>query len=280
MTDAPVLRGLRRAIDLADDVLLGTLAARCRLVLLTAAHKRAIGQQPRDRAREQHIHARAQRVARRLGLPADTARAAMVLAVSDGCRLQGLADDLDQGADTGAPRMLRDVNTAPPSPETSYPWLRWWPSPARWAPLLRAISPLVQQRLLETSMARALSAPLAAGEMDFLSGRRLGIDVTDLDLHCVVELRDGRLCATTATAEASVRGSVTDLLLLAARLEDADTLFFQRRLVMTGDTELGLTARNVLDRLSWAQVPLDLRIGLNRAARLARVARAAHQANA
>lgn len=278
MADAPVLRGLRRGIDLADDVLLATLAARRGLVILTAAHKRAIGQQPRDPVREQRIHARAQRLARRVGLPADTARAAMALAVADGCRLQGLADDLDQGGDTASARMLRDVNTAPPSPETSYPWLRWWPSPARWAPLLRAISPHVQRRLLETSMARALSVPLAAGEMDFLSGRRLGIDVTDLDLHWVVELRDGRLCATSAAPEASVRGTATDLLLLAARLEDADTLFFQRRLVMTGDTELGLTARNVLDRLSWAQVPLDLRIGLNRAARLARAARAAHQA--
>lgn len=280
MTDAPVLRGLRRAIDLADDVLLGTLAARRRLVMLTAAHKRFNGQPTRDPAREQHIHLRAQWVARRLDLPADTARAVMALAVADGCRLQGLADDLDQGADTAATRMLHDVNTAPPSPDASYQWLRWWPSPARWAPLLRAISPRVQQRWLETSMARALSAPLAAGEMDFLSGRRLGIDVTDLDLHWVVELREGRLCTSSATPEASVRCSVTDLLLLAARLEDADTLFFQRRLMMTGDTELGLTARNVLDRLSWAQVPLGLRIGLNRAARLARAARTAHHASA
>ena len=67
-----------------------------------------------------------------------------------------------------------------------------------------------------------------------------------------------------------MRGSVTDLLLLAGRLEDADTLFFQRRLVLTGDTELGLTARNLLDRLPWESVPLGLRIVLNRGARFAR----------
>ncbi len=74
-----------------------------------------------------------------------------------------------------------------------------------------------------------------------------------------------------------MRGSATDLLLLASRLEDADTLFFQRRLELTGDTELGLTARNMLERLPWASIPLGLRIALNRGARFARAARAAHR---
>ena len=119
-----------------------------------------------------------------------------------------------------------------------------------------------------------------------MSGRRLGIDVSDLDLHWVLELHEGRLRATTQAADASVpadiggmtfvRGSVTDLLLLAGRLEDADTLFFQRRLVLTGDTELGLTVRNLLDRLPWESVPLGLRIVIHRGARFARAARAAH----
>ncbi|HRQ64399.1 MAG TPA: SCP2 sterol-binding domain-containing protein [Xanthomonadaceae bacterium] len=135
-----------------------------------------------------------------------------------------------------------------------------------------------QQRLLERLMAVVLAQPLAAGDLDFLDGRRLGIEVADLGLRFVVTLRNGRLCADTeAPAEACVAGGVTDLLLLASRLEDADTLFFQRRLVLTGDTELGLTARNLLDRLPWESVPLGLRILLHRAARLAQAARAAHR---
>ena len=126
-------------------------------------------------------------------------------------------------------------------------------------------------------MARVLAAPIAAGNLDFMRGRRLGIEVNDLCLRWVIELRDGRLVVDDGHAEASVRGSATDLLLLASRLEDADTLFFQRRLVLTGDTELGLTARNLLDRLPWESVPLGLRIALNRGARVARQARAAHR---
>ena len=42
---------------------------------------------------------------------------------------------------------------------------------------------------------------------------------------------------------------------------------------LAGDTELGLTARNLLDRLPWESVPLGVRILLHRGARLARDAR-------
>jgi len=38
-------------------------------------------------------------------------------------------------------------------------------------------------------------------------------------------------------------------LALALRREDPDTLFFSRRLVLEGDTELGLALKNALDAL-------------------------------
>lgn len=169
------------------------------------------------------------------------------------------------------------MHTANESPARA---ARLLPPPSRLAPWLRVLPPTLQQRLLERVLARVLAAPIAAGALDFMRGRRLGIDVADLDLHWVIELHDGRLTVGGAAPEASVRGSATDLLLLASRLEDADTLFFQRRLMLTGDTELGLTARNLLERLPWESIPLGLRIALNRGARLARDARAAHQGDA
>jgi predicted lipid carrier protein YhbT len=153
--------------------------------------------------------------------------------------------------------------------------LRWLPPPARVAPLLRRIPTRWQRRALEAAMARVLGPALAAGDLAFLEGRCLGIDVADLDLHWAIGLRDARLATVADAPEARVRGTATDLLLLAGRVEDADTLFFQRRLVLTGDTELGLTARNLLEGLRWDAVPLGLRIGLARGARLARAAREA-----
>lgn len=162
----------------------------------------------------------------------------------------------------------------------AHPLLRLIPPPRRIAPLLRVLPCSTQKRLLERAMAKVLAAPMTDGTLDFMAGRRLGIEVSDLGLRWVVELQGQQLVVVNAPAEATVRGTATDLLLLAGRLEDADTLFFQRRLVLTGDVELGLTARNMLDRLPWETVPLGLRIALNRGARFARAARGAYRAKA
>ena len=120
-----------------------------------------------------------------------------------------------------------------------------------------------------------LAAPLAAGALDGLAGRRLGVEATDLDQRWIVAVgqRSLEVLPPATPAEAMVRGEVTDLLLLASRLEDADTLFFHRRLQLTGDVELGLTVRNLLDQLPWESLPRPLRTALEGGARLARAAR-------
>lgn len=46
---------------------------------------------------------------------------------------------------------------------------------------------------------------------------------------------------------------------LLARQEDPDTLFFSRELEITGDTELGLIVKNMLDAVEWPQLRLPLR---------------------
>ncbi len=42
---------------------------------------------------------------------------------------------------------------------------------------------------------------------------------------------------------------------LLARQEDPDTLFFNRELEITGDTELGLIVKNMLDAIDWPRQP-------------------------
>lgn len=275
----PALAHARRAIDAVDDALVLLLALRRRLARAAAQGKRAGALPPSDPARERAVHQRAQRLARRCALPAGTARALLEVAIADARSSQGLGPDLGQGDAGQAPRMIAADMDAPSSDlDAPSPWLRLLPPPVRWAALLRACPPALQRSLLERAMARVLAVPLQAGALGFLQGRTLGIEVTDLGLRWAVTLEGARLCAVDTPPDASVRGSATDLLLLAGRLEDADTLFFQRRLVLTGDVELGLTARNLLERLPWERVPLGLRIALNRGARLAQAARAAHHA--
>lgn len=268
----------RFLIDRVDDALLLLLATRRRLALRARTCKQSARLPLSDETRERDVRCRTQRMARGLGVPSHTARALSELAIADARLSQGIAPDLNQGGEAGARGMIRFTmeyihDASEPSASR---WLRLLPPPARWAVALRTCPPALQRTLLERAMARVLAAPLESGALAFLQGRRLGIDVTDLDLHWVVTLDRGRLRAIEQPAEASVRGTATDLLLLAGRLEDADTLFFQRRLVLTGDTELGLTARNVLDRLPWEEVPLALRILINRGARFAQSARSAY----
>lgn len=286
MTRHPIetgrIRSLRRAIDAVDDALVLMIAARRALVQRAALLKHAIGDLGRDPERERQVMVRAQSLAAHLAVPTDTARLLMQVAIADALQQQGLPVDLDQdiaGIDRGimAPAMPTSESEFD---ESTGRWLRLLPPPKRLAPLLRAVPKALQGRWLERAMLRVLAAPLSTGLLDFMRGRRLGIEVSDLNVRWVIELCDRQLRVVEDEPEASVRGSVTDLLLLASRLEDADTLFFQRRLTLTGDTELGLTVRNLLERLPWDSVPLSMRIVLNRGARLARAARAAHQGEA
>lgn len=172
-----------------------------------------------------------------------------------------------------APILGSDMPAAP----LSQALLRLLPPPARLKAPLELVPRSIWRRGSERMIGLVLAGPLAAGRLEDLVGRRIGVEVTDLGLRWIVGIEPRRVAVLEAAAEpeATVRGSATDLLLLASRLEDADTLFFQRRLQLTGDVELGLTVRNLLDQLPWETIPLGLRIALDRGARLARAARAA-----
>lgn len=284
------LAAARRAIGLADAGVLALAAMRCRLVRVVAAAKARSGRPLRDECREARVRERGGHVARAVGLPQATASGLLDQLIADAWRVQGIGVDVGHGVSPGAGGTLHDRSRVtlieaeagmnPSSqrvPHGPHRWLRLMPPPRWWAPLLRQVPNRIQEDALERAMRHALAALEPDGALEILEGRQVGIEVADLGLRWVVSRQGGvmRACAGGAAAEATVRGSATDLILLAARLEDADTLFFQRRLVLTGDTELGLTARNLLDRLPWEQVPLALRIALNRLARLARAAREA-----
>lgn len=263
--------GARHAIDHVDDAVV--VLAGLRRHLVGAAHhgKRLAGLPVRDGEREARVLSRARSLAARVSVPGDTADALMRTLISDACRQQ--AQSGIAGARTG-PSMTSDSAFSTP-PVATARLLRLLPPPRRWQPLLRRLPRAGHEPLAERALARALRA-LDPSVLDIVRDRRLGIAVDDLGLHWVFSWSGGRLRACREPAEATVRGSATDLALLASRLEDADTLFFQRRLVLAGDVELGLTVRNLLDRLPWDDLPLGLRIVLRRGSRLLRAARDAH----
>ena len=112
-------------------------------------------------------------------------------------------------------------------------------------------------------LALALNAGICFGlvsrsALEPLQGKSVCLEASDLGTRVRVAY-DGsrfRAYAGSAPADLSIRSSVPGFLALALRREDPDTLFFTRRLVITGDTELGLVVKNVLDAIDWPRLPM------------------------
>lgn len=104
---------------------------------------------------------------------------------------------------------------------------------------------------------------LAEGELDFLKNHWLKIAITDLHLIWYLTLKDQQLIVSRdESADVIFSGDANDLILIAARKEDPDTLFFQRRLIVEGDTELGLYVKNLMDSIDLDTMPKLLRTSL------------------
>ncbi len=82
-----------------------------------------------------------------------------------------------------------------------------------------------------------------------LVGRRYAVRVKDLGLTFRFKVTARGFAADSGKPELIISSSARDFLLLLSRREDPDTLFFSRRLVSEGDTELGLAVKNMLDAL-------------------------------
>jgi len=86
-----------------------------------------------------------------------------------------------------------------------------------------------------------------------LTGKRVELRVRDAGLVIGFTLDPWgfRPAPPGGAADLALTASARDFLALALREEDPDTLFFSRRLLMEGDTELGLLVKNTLDGADW-----------------------------
>lgn len=136
-------------------------------------------------------------------------------------------------------------------------------------------------QLLQSLLRSSFGKAAASGALDFLLDKAVTIEVPDLQMRYRLGLMlaangrpqlwlgapdaapgaapDGTAGGATSAAvraEVLFRANSADLWLLLSQQADPDTLFFQRRLLVLGDTELGLYLKNYLDTL---QLPALLR---------------------
>lgn len=113
--------------------------------------------------------------------------------------------------------------------------------------------------LFVTGLNVALAKQLSNDVTEQLGGKKLRLRVTDM--HWVFDFvwKKDRFVASpnAAAADLTIAASAHDFFLLASRQEDPDTLFFNRRLAMEGDTELGLLVKNTIDAIELPQLTLE-----------------------
>jgi predicted lipid carrier protein YhbT len=130
-------------------------------------------------------------------------------------------------------------------------------------PLAAMISLLPQyphSLLLTQVLNLALGKVIKPQSLEPLYGKVIRIRVTDagINFHFTVNSTGFLACAPDQAPELTISATAHDFLLLALRKEDPDTLFFNRRLVVEGDTELGLIAKNTLDGVELPKLDFSL----------------------
>ncbi len=120
----------------------------------------------------------------------------------------------------------------------------------------RLVPTWLHSRVLAQILDRMLAEQIRTGELAMLEGRTLGVEIRDAGVQYRLTLESGSLVASDSAPDVVMSGGLHAFLQMLARREDPDTLFFQRRLAIEGDTALGLEIKNFLDRLEWEALPL------------------------
>jgi O2-independent ubiquinone biosynthesis accessory factor UbiT len=113
--------------------------------------------------------------------------------------------------------------------------------------------------LFVTALNLALAKQLNADVTDMLVGKKLRLCVLDAQWTFDFAWRGSRFvaCQNAGAADLTISASAHDFVKLARRQEDPDTLFFNRRLAMEGDTELGLLVKNTIDAIELPVMNLE-----------------------
>ncbi|CCN34807.1 putative lipid carrier protein [Vibrio nigripulchritudo SO65] len=126
----------------------------------------------------------------------------------------------------------------------------------------------LQNKAMLEGLKQVFQEALEDGDFEFLQDKWLKVEVTDLGLQWFISYNNDALVVKrdSECQDVSFSGCLNDLVLIAGRKEDPDTLFFQRRLKIEGDTELGLEVKNLMDSVDLDALPKPLNTLLNQLA--------------
>ncbi len=124
--------------------------------------------------------------------------------------------------------------------------------PAVVAGVVSRLPPWPGSRLFCTGLNVLMRPHVPTDVAERLEGRALRIQVADAGLAFDYTWRQGAFYPLSVRAQSpdlTLKADLWAFYQLLQRQEDPDTLFFNRRLSIEGDTELGLMVKNTLDAL-------------------------------
>ena len=145
-------------------------------------------------------------------------------------------------------------NPAPSTPTRLLAKLRLnQPLPGWMARIGRHLPALPPRLILVQTLNQMLRRGLLPADMTQFAGRHFQLDVLDLGISIRFSADTQRFTAENYPGAPDLRlaANSADYLRMILREEDPDTLFFNRKLQIEGDTALGLATKNLLDCVDW-----------------------------
>lgn len=132
--------------------------------------------------------------------------------------------------------------------------------PVFMARLITKVPFKLQSLVLETALQQVFTEALEDGDLDFLENHTIKISISDVNINWYLTCSNKHIkLLQHSQACTTIHGKLEEFVRLVARREDPDTLFFQRRLMIEGNTEVGLEMKNLLDTLDTENLPLPVR---------------------
>ena len=127
------------------------------------------------------------------------------------------------------------------------------PLPGWFARIGRHLPALPPRLILVQTLNQMLRRGLLPADMTQFAGRHFQLDVLDLGISIRFSADTQRFTAENYPGAPDLRlaANSADYLRMILREEDPDTLFFNRKLQIEGDTALGLATKNLLDCVDW-----------------------------
>lgn len=140
------------------------------------------------------------------------------------------------------------------------PKIASWVAPKNLGFCVRLVPQLVNRKVIESVLNRVLQEQVADGDFDYLTGKWLQVEIRDAQLFVTLGFHNGHFVCRevvreSCEANAYLSVMTVDAIDMVQHKVDPDTLFFQRKLNIAGDTELAHHVKNTLDTLDPEAIP-------------------------